>query len=59
MIEKMRVKLGKWRSRFPSLSGRLVSLKSAVSAIPIYYMMIFKALIGVVGKFEKIMRSFL
>lgn len=58
MIYKMRRKLSKWRSKFFSISGRLVLLKSVIFAIPIYYMTVFKASIGVVGEFEKIMRSF-
>lgn len=52
LIEKMRLKLIPWRSKFLSLIGRLVVLKAVLSAVPIYYMAIFKAPTGVVGQFE-------
>ncbi|XP_057440409.1 uncharacterized mitochondrial protein AtMg00310-like [Lotus japonicus] len=55
----MRSKLTSWNSRFLSQSGRLVLLRDAISSIPVYYMSVFKALVGVVGEFEKLMRSFL
>lgn len=59
LVEKMRTRTAPWRSKFLSLSGRLVLLKDVISAIPVYYLSIFKAPVGVIGQFEKLMRSYL
>lgn len=42
-----------------SLSGRLVMLKSVMSVVLIYHMVVFQTPVGVIGEMEKPMRSFL
>lgn len=42
-----------------SLSGKLILLRAIISVIPMFYMTLFKAPVGVVGEFEKLMRAFL
>lgn len=59
VLDNMRNKLGLWSSKWLSLSGRMVMLKSVMSAIPIYHMEIFFAPVGVIGDMEKLMRGFL
>lgn len=59
VLDKMRSKLGLWSSKWLSLSGRLVMLKSVMSAVPIYHMAVFLAPVGVIGDMEKLMRVFL
>lgn len=59
VLEQMRGKLGLWSSKWLSLSGRLVMLKSVMSAVPIYHMAIFLAPVGIIGEMEKLMRGFL
>ncbi|XP_057453066.1 uncharacterized protein LOC130744922 [Lotus japonicus] len=59
VLENMTAKLGLWSSRFLSLSGRLVLIKSVMNAIPLYYMALYKAPKGIIQRIEKIMRRFL
>ncbi|XP_057415858.1 uncharacterized protein LOC130710563 [Lotus japonicus] len=59
VLENMTAKLGLWSSRFLSLSGRLVLIKSVMNAIPLYYMALYKAPKGVIQRLERIMRRFL
>ena len=40
------------------LGGRLVLLKAMLSAIPTYYMSLFRVLVGVHKRMEAIMRNF-
>lgn len=59
VLERLRIKLQSWDSRFLSLAGRLTLLKSVLSAIPVFTMSVFLAPVGVVGDIEKLMRAFL
>lgn len=59
VFEKMRAKLWLWNSKWMSLSGRLVMLKSVMSVVLIYHMVVFQTPVGVIGEMEKPMRSFL
>ena len=44
---------------FLSRGGRLTLIHSVVSSIPIYYLSLFKAPIGVIRAIEKVMKDFL
>ncbi|XP_057452728.1 uncharacterized protein LOC130744569 [Lotus japonicus] len=59
VLENMTAKLGLWSSRFLTLSGRLVLIKSVLNAIPLYYMALYKAPKGIIQRIERIMRRFL
>lgn len=59
MIEKMRINLTSWGSRFLNLSGKVVILRAVVSSIPLYHMEFFQDIGGVVGDMEKLMCAFL
>lgn len=59
ILDKLRKKARSGNSKYISLSGRLVLIKSALCSILLYLMSIFKAPIGIVGQVEKIFRAFL
>ena len=58
VMEKIETRLGGWQARLLSRGGRLVLLQSALAAIPIYFMTIFKLPEGVRRQIETIMRRF-
>ena len=58
-LDKIRAKSRSYNSKYLSLSGRLVLLKAALVAIPLYPMSIFKAPVGVISEIEKIFIAFL
>ena len=49
---------GGWRARLLSREGRLVLLKAVLSAIPTYFMSLFRVPVGVCKRMEAIMRNF-
>ena len=46
-------RLGGWRAHLLPCGGRLVLFKAILATIPIYYMSIFKMLVGVKRRLEK------
>ena len=58
VMEKIETRLGGWRARFLSRGGRLVLLKAVLSAIPTYFMAIFRMPAGVRRRMESVMRGF-
>ncbi|XP_057419024.1 uncharacterized protein LOC130713256 [Lotus japonicus] len=59
VIEKLRCRSRNWNSKFISLSGRLVIIKSISCSIPMFPMSVFKAPKRIMAEIEKILRSFL
>ncbi|XP_059073538.1 uncharacterized protein LOC131874266 [Cryptomeria japonica] len=59
IIDRIKNAFSTWKARWLSLSGRLLQIKTGLSAIPNYYMSILKAAIGVIQQVEKIIRGFL
>ena len=58
VLDKVETRLGGWRARFLSRGGRLVLLKVVLSAIPTYFMAIFRMPAGVLRRLESLMRGF-
>ena len=58
MIEKVESRLGGWRARILSRGGWLVLLKAVLSAIPTFFMSIFRMPAGVRRLLETVMRDF-
>ena len=58
VVETMERRLGGWRARLLSRGGRLVLLKAVLSAIPTYFMSVFRVPAGVCKRIEAIMRNF-
>ncbi|KAK3199333.1 hypothetical protein Dsin_022748 [Dipteronia sinensis] len=59
VLERIEKRLAPWKRKFLSKGGRLVLIKSILSSIPTYYLSVFKILIEVAQKIEKLQRSFL
>ena len=58
MLEKVETRLGGWRARLLSRVERLVMLKAMLSAIPTYFMSIFRMPVGVRQRLETVMQGF-
>ncbi|KAL4340841.1 hypothetical protein GQ457_08G034090 [Hibiscus cannabinus] len=59
IIHRVRLKLAGWKRESLSFAARLVLGNSVLSAFPLYYMGIFVAMGSVIGRIDKIRRSFL
>ena len=58
VVKKVEAKLSSWRGRFLSMAGRICLLKSVFTAIPLFYLSIFKAPVAVCNKISSIQRKF-
>ena len=58
VLEKVETRLGGWRARLLLRGGHLVMLKAVLSAIPTYFMAIFRMPVGVQRRLETAMRGF-
>ena len=58
VIDKVDARLGGWRSHLLSCGGRLVLVKAVLSAIPTYFMSIFRMPAGVRHRIEGAMRRY-
>ena len=43
VLSKLRVRLNAWRGRFLSLAGRICLIKSVITAVPLFYLSLYKA----------------
>ena len=58
MMDNVETRFGGWRGRLLSRGGRLVLVKTALSALPTYYMLVFQMPAGLRRRLEGIMRQF-
>ncbi|GKA04405.1 RNA-directed DNA polymerase, eukaryota, partial [Tanacetum coccineum] len=56
---KISSRLSKWKLKTLSIGGRYTLLKSVLTAIPMYYMSLFKVTAGILKEMESIQRNFL
>ncbi|GMJ00001.1 hypothetical protein HRI_003669300 [Hibiscus trionum] len=59
VVSKFDASLANWKANNLSISGRLVLIKSVLSALPIYYMSLFKMPASIVQKLNSRMANFL
>ncbi|GJX99894.1 RNA-directed DNA polymerase, eukaryota [Tanacetum coccineum] len=59
IIDKISSRLSKWKSKILSIGGRLTLLKLVLTALPLYYISLYKAPDAVRKKLEAIQRNFL
>lgn len=59
VIQRIKQRLSKWRCRNLSFGGRLCLVKSVLTALPLYYISIFRMPVGIINKCTKLMRDFL
>ena len=58
MISKVAKRLDGWRKVFLSKRRRLTLIEAVLSAMPTYYLSLFRMSSGVIKEVEKIMRNF-
>lgn len=58
VLDKIKGRLSSWNSKYLSLGGKIVLLKSVLYTLPVYYLSFFKAPMGVIGAIESMFRSF-
>ena len=59
VVTNVAKRLDGWKKAFLSRGGRLTLIHFVLSAIPIYYLSLFKASISMLNSMEKLMRDFL
>jgi len=59
VLNKIKSRLNMWKGRFLSMAGRLCLIKSILSAIPLYYLSLFRAPEDVCKSIIRIQRKFL
>ena len=59
VLERVKSRLGRWKGIFLSLAGRVCLIKSVLSAIPLFYLSMYKLPGAVLKEFEKVQRRFL
>nr|KAJ0213850.1 hypothetical protein LSAT_V11C400201520 [Lactuca sativa] len=59
VIDKFHAKLSKWKSKTLSFGSRLTLVQSVLGNLPTYFLSLFVAPQGVIGKLESIRRQFL
>ena len=59
VILRIQKRLAMWKCKFLSFGGRVTLINSVLTSLPLYYMSIFKAPIGVIKRIDKIRRAFL
>jgi len=59
VVRKIEARLSSWKGRFLSMAGRICLLKLVFTAIPLFYLSIFKASITVCNNISSIQRKFL
>ncbi|KAI9187301.1 hypothetical protein LWI28_026562 [Acer negundo] len=58
VVQKVEQRLALWKSKFFSKGGRLVLIKAVLASISTYYISVFKMLVGIANKIEKLQRDF-
>jgi hypothetical protein len=59
LVNKVDLKLEHWKGKLLSIGGRLTLVKAVLSAIPIYWMVIFRIPIRVRKRIDRVCRKFL
>lgn len=59
VMDKIKEQLSGWRSKSLSFCGRIVLLKSVLTALPSYFLSIFKGPAGIIYKIEYVFKPFL
>jgi hypothetical protein len=59
VIDVVKSRLSSWKHKKLSIGGRVVVIKSVLSAIPVYFLSFFKAPTGIISKLESLFKQFL
>nr|GEU60022.1 RNA-directed DNA polymerase, eukaryota [Tanacetum cinerariifolium] len=58
VIGKISARLSKWKIKTLSIGGRLMLIKSVLTSLPLYHMLLYKAPLGVLHDLETLRRKF-
>jgi hypothetical protein len=58
VVNRIKSRLSGWQSRFLSFGGRLILLKSVLTALPVYALSFFKAPSGIISSIESLLIKF-
>ncbi|CAJ2662883.1 unnamed protein product [Trifolium pratense] len=58
VLDRLKNRLSGWSSRFLSIGGRLVLIKSVLTSLPVYALSFFKAPSGIISSIESILIKF-
>jgi hypothetical protein len=58
VVNRINTRLSGWHSRFLSFGGRLILLKSVLTALPVYALSFFKAPSGIISSIESLLNKF-
>jgi len=59
VVERVRKRLSKWKGKFISMAGKLCLIKSVLSALPLFYLSLYKMSVLVSKEIVKLQRNFL
>jgi len=59
VVEKVRKRLSRWKGKFISIAGRLCLIKSVLSALPLFFLSLYKMLVVVMKELVRLQRKFL
>ncbi|PSS08274.1 Endonuclease [Actinidia chinensis var. chinensis] len=59
VVERFKKRLTFWKRNLLALGGRITLIKSTLTNLPIYFMSLFKMLVTIANKLEKLQRQFL
>jgi len=59
VLNKLKARLNVWKGRFLSLAGRICLIKSVLTAVPLYYLSLFRVSEMVYKSITSIQRRFL
>jgi len=59
VVESVRKRLGRWKNKFISMTGRLCLIKSMLSSLPLFYLSLYKIVVMVAKEVERLQRNFL
>ncbi|XP_010258726.1 PREDICTED: uncharacterized protein LOC104598390 [Nelumbo nucifera] len=59
VVESFEKKLVSWKRNYLSMGGRITLIKATLANLPIYFLSVFKILVKVANRLEKMMRHFL
>jgi len=59
VVNNLKARLNVWKGRFLSMAGRICLIKSVLTAVPLYYLSLFRVLVAVCKSITRIQRAFL
>lgn len=58
VVDTIRKRLSSWANKNLSIGGKVVLIKSILSALPVYFLSLFKAFPGIISRIEFIFKQY-